>query len=61
LAMPAVCLVRECSTRYGKMNDIRLHKLPDDPQRRAAWLRAIDWEPRCSELAPSSLLVSPSD
>ncbi|CAN7948286.1 unnamed protein product, partial [Ixodes pacificus] len=40
--MPTVCLVRECSTRYGKTNDIRFHKLPDDPQRRSAWLRAID-------------------
>ncbi|XP_042149524.1 uncharacterized protein LOC121837782 [Ixodes scapularis] len=40
--MPTVYLVRECSTRYGKTNDIRFHKLPDDPQRRSAWLRAID-------------------
>ncbi|XP_042150098.1 uncharacterized protein LOC121838098 [Ixodes scapularis] len=40
--MPTVSFVRECSTRYGKANDIRFHKLPYDPQRRSAWLRAID-------------------
>ncbi|XP_040072611.1 uncharacterized protein LOC115320248 [Ixodes scapularis] len=40
--MPTVYLLRECSTRCGKTNDIRFHKLPDDPQRRSAWLRAID-------------------
>ncbi|CAN7937662.1 unnamed protein product, partial [Ixodes hexagonus] len=40
--MPTVCVVRQCSSRHDKASDIRFHKLPDDPQRRAAWLRAID-------------------
>ncbi|CAN7938164.1 unnamed protein product, partial [Ixodes hexagonus] len=40
--MPTVCVVRQCSSRHDKANDIRFRKLPDDPQRRAAWLRAID-------------------
>ncbi|KAH8023030.1 hypothetical protein HPB51_010387 [Rhipicephalus microplus] len=40
--MPTVCIVRQCRTTYGSANNVRFHKLPSEPQRRAAWLRAIN-------------------
>ncbi|KAH8019404.1 hypothetical protein HPB51_019377 [Rhipicephalus microplus] len=39
--MPTVCIVRQCRTTYGSANNVRFHKLPSDPQCRAAWIRAI--------------------
>ncbi|KAH6942161.1 hypothetical protein HPB50_001684 [Hyalomma asiaticum] len=40
--MPTVCVVRHCGTTYRSGNDVRFHKLPSEPRRRAAWLRAIN-------------------
>ncbi|KAH8041825.1 hypothetical protein HPB51_018619 [Rhipicephalus microplus] len=40
--MPTVCIVRQCRTTYGSANNVHFHKLPSEPQRRAAWLRAIN-------------------
>ncbi|KAK8781342.1 hypothetical protein V5799_017318 [Amblyomma americanum] len=40
--MPTVCLVRQCRTTYQNGSNVRFHKLPGDPQRRALWLRAIN-------------------